>query len=58
MIFRAWLFEDAPLWFRQLYRRYGAAVGGWLESRNGARRLVRAAMMPAIKRKLHGEGLG
>ena len=54
MIFRAWLFEDAPVWFRELYLRHGARVGGWLESRDGARRLVRIAMMPAVRRKLMG----
>jgi len=52
IIFRAWLLEDAPVWFRQLYIRYGAKVGSWLEGRNRARRLVRAIMMPAIKQKL------
>ena len=54
MIFRAWLFEDAPTWFRQVYLRHGATVGHWLEGRDNARRVVRAAMMPAIKRKLVG----
>ena len=52
LIFRAWLMEDAPKWFRQLYLRHGAKVGSWLEGRDGARQLVRVAMAPAIKRKL------
>jgi hypothetical protein len=52
LIFRAWLLEDGPKWFRKLYLRHGASVGNWLEGHDGARRLVRAAMMPAIKRKL------
>jgi hypothetical protein len=51
LIFRAWLMEDSSAWFRLIYLRYGAQVGKWLEGRDGARRLVRAAMMPAIKRK-------
>ena len=52
MIFRAWLLEDAPAWFRRLYLRHGEAVGGWLANRNRARRVVRTLMMTAIRRKL------
>ena len=52
MIFRAWLFEDAPAWFRSLYIRYGEQIGNWLAGRASARRFVRAMMMPAISRKL------
>ena len=54
MIFRAWLLEDAPAWFRSLYSRYGEAIGDWLAGRDNARTVVRAAMMPAINRKLRG----
>jgi len=54
MIFRAWLVDDAPAWFRSLYIRYGEAIGAWLAGRDGARAAVRALMMPAIKRKLRG----
>lgn len=52
MIFRAWLLEDAPAWFRATYLRHGAAVGGWLANHPHARAVVRAAMMPAIRRKI------
>ena len=51
-VFRAWLMDDAPVWFRGAYIRYGAAVGTWLESHDSARVLVRSAMMLAIRRKL------
>ena len=54
MIFRTWLMDDAPAWFRQLYLRYGAVVGAWLIDRPRARGLVRTAMMPAVRRKLLG----
>jgi hypothetical protein len=54
MIFRAWLFDDAPAWFRGLYIRHGEMVGAWLSRRDGARRVVRAAMMLAINRKVRG----
>ena len=54
MIFRAWLLEDAPAWFRRLYLRYGESVGNWLAGRDSARLLVRALMLPAVDRKLRG----
>jgi len=53
MIFRAWLVDDAPAWFRSLYIRYGEVIGAWLAGRDSARRVVRAMMAPAINRKLH-----
>lgn len=52
MIFRAWLMDDAPAWFRNLYLRHGERAGQWLAGRDGARRLVRAMMLPAVRRKL------
>jgi hypothetical protein len=52
LIFRAWLLEDAPVWFRQLYIRFGEKVGNWLEARDDVRWLVRAMMMPVVNRKL------
>ena len=54
LIFRAWLLEDAPVWFRRLYIRHGEAVGAWLAKRTSARRVVRTLMMPAVNRKLRG----
>jgi len=54
MIFRAWLIDDAPAWFRSLYIRYGELIGDWLVDRASARRVVRALMMPTISRKLRG----
>ncbi len=54
LIFRGWLLDDAPAWFRALYLRHGAAVGAWLTGRDGARHVVRRLMAPAIRRKLRG----
>ena len=54
MIFRAWLLEDAPAWFRSLYISYGERIGDWLAGRDSARRVVRALMMLVINRKLRG----
>jgi hypothetical protein len=52
MIFRGWLIEDAPPWFRRLYIRHGEAFGRWLTGRPHARGIVRALMLPAIRRKV------
>jgi hypothetical protein len=52
MIFRAWLMENAPGWFRSLYLRHGEAVGAWLTDKDRARAMVRAMMMTAVRRKL------
>jgi hypothetical protein len=52
LIFRAWLLDDAPSWFHRLYIRHGELVGTWLAGREGARRIVRSLMMPAVNRKL------
>jgi hypothetical protein len=54
MIFRAWLFEDAPVWFRRLYLGHGEAFGAWLTGRQRVRGIVRVLMTPAIRRKLRG----
>ena len=51
IIFRAWLLEDAPWWFRSLYLRRGETVGRWVAKHHRVRGMVRAMMMPAIRRK-------
>jgi hypothetical protein len=52
MIFRAWLMEDAPGWFQRLYLRYGEATGARLANHHGARAIVRAFMLFAVRSKL------
>lgn len=52
MIFRAWLLDDAPAWFRSLYMRHGEAVGAWLAGKDRSRAVVRTMMMRAVRRKL------
>ena len=54
MIFRAWLLDDAPAWFRGFYIRFGAHLGALIEGRETARGLVRGAMTPVIRRKIGG----
>ena len=54
LIFRAWLMEDAPSWFRSIYLRHGEAIGAWLTGKHHMRGLVRAMMMPAVRRKARG----
>lgn len=51
MIFRAWLMDDAPAWLRSVYLRHGPAFGAWVARHPAIRTMVRAAMMPAIRRK-------
>jgi hypothetical protein len=51
-IFRQWLMDDAPAWFRSAYFRFGPTLGAWLEGRNRTRSVVRRAMMVAIRKKL------
>jgi len=50
MIFREWLYADAPAWFRKLYLRHGEAVGCWLEDHPQMKGAVRVMMMPAVNR--------
>jgi hypothetical protein len=51
LIFRAWLLDDAPSWFRSIYLHHGEAVGAWLAGKHHVRGIVRAMMMPAVRRK-------
>ena len=52
MIFRAWLLDDAPAWFRGFYIRFGEGIGVWVEGRETVRAVVRGAMTPVIRRKI------
>ncbi|MEW9838645.1 hypothetical protein [Mesorhizobium marinum] len=52
MIFRAWLLEDAPAWFRSAYLKHGPFVAEQIKGRNRVRAAVRSLMMKAIRRKL------
>lgn len=52
LIFRAWLFEDAPAWFRRFYLCFGEAIGAWVGRHESARSMTRALMLPAVKRKV------
>ena len=52
MIFRAWLLDDAPAWFRGFYIRFGPRLGALIEGSKTARGLVRRAMAPVIRRKI------
>lgn len=53
MIFRAWLIEDAPRWFRSAYLRHGPLIASKIEGRDSIRAVVRNLMMNAIRRKLN-----
>ena len=54
LIFRDWLVNDAPAWFRRAYMRFGPGLGGWLEGRHRTRGFARNIMLPVIRRKISG----
>ena len=51
LIFRAWLLDDAPAWFRRFYLRHGETVGAWVGRYEVTRTVMRACMLPAVRRK-------
>lgn len=52
MIFRAWLLENAPQWFRAVYVRHGQRFAELLSERDHLRAATRFAMSIAIRKKL------
>lgn len=51
LLFRAWLFEDAPKWFLKLYLRFGRQFAGWLKTRPTLKHLIRAWMTSRVTSK-------
>ena len=56
MIFRGWLLDDAPAWFRRLYIRHGETVGSWLARRNFS--MATDAGLLTARRHEVAEGIG
>jgi hypothetical protein len=54
LMFRAWLFEDAPKWLVRLYIRHGAAFAEWLEGRDTLKAMIRRFMDGRIAKKFGG----
>jgi hypothetical protein len=44
LLFRAWLFGDAPAWFRDLYIRHGESFALWIAPHAGIKSVIRRWM--------------
>jgi hypothetical protein len=44
MLFRHWLFSQAPAWFRRLYLRHGARLASWLADKPRLKTVIRRWM--------------
>lgn len=51
LMFREWLFEDAPRWFRGLYLRHGAAFAEWIADKPRLKGIIRSFMDSRIAAK-------
>jgi hypothetical protein len=47
-LFQAWLFADAPGWFRWVYLRYGERAAVWLQDKPRIKAIVRRWMLGRI----------
>src|SRR4249919_1674666 len=50
MLFREWLLNDAPRWFRDLYVRHGQSVARWITPHERVKSVVRHWMDFVIAR--------
>lgn len=48
-MFRAWLFADAPEWFRNMYLRHGEAFAAWIDNKPRLKDLIRLWMDSRIR---------
>ncbi len=51
MLFRAWMLDDSPSWFRNAYLKHGPRVAIWLKGRNVIKGLLRRWMDSRINLK-------
>lgn len=51
LAFRAWLLQDAPAWFRELYRRHGERLAGWLKDKPRCKQIIRGWMTRRIQHR-------
>lgn len=49
LLFRVWLFTQAPSWFRRLYLRHGRRFAAWLKPRPFLKRMIRRWMESRIQ---------
>jgi hypothetical protein len=48
LVFRAWLLNEAPAWFRETYARHGEWFAAWLRRTPEAKAVLRPLMDAAI----------
>lgn len=51
LMFREWVLEDAPRWFRGLYLRHGAAFAEWIADKPRLKGMIRSFMDSRIAAK-------
>jgi hypothetical protein len=53
LIFRAWLFDEAPIWFRDLYLEEGERFAEFISDKPILKSVIRMAMDLVVKPRLH-----
>jgi hypothetical protein len=48
LIFRHWLFNDSPQWFKNFYLAHGERFANWIQDKPLCKKAVRLAMDAAI----------
>jgi hypothetical protein len=54
VMFRQWLFDDAPRWFRNAYLRHGEKFATWISDKPSLKNVIRAFMDRKIQKKFGG----
>ena len=54
VMFRQWLFDDAPRWFRSAYLRHGEKFASWISDKPSLKNAIRAFMDRKIQKKFGG----
>lgn len=50
-LFRCWLFDDAPAWFRNFYVRFGQRIARWLRNKPTLKGIIKRWMLQRIAHK-------
>lgn len=53
-LFRHWLLNKAPKWFRNLYRKYGERFAGWLKGKDKLKAIIRRWMDKKVEEAFYG----
>jgi hypothetical protein len=47
-VFRWWMLNDAPVWFRKLYLKHGEAFAGWISDKPRIKAVIRRMMLATL----------